>query len=572
MASRGVDALMVTDSDPHLSEYLSPQWKERSWLSGFTGSNGIFVVTQEKTALLTDSRYELQSKYQLGDKGTDIITTNKMSDLCEWLRLNLAPDAKVSFRGDCFSIKIIESIQKCLTSMKFCSMDLVSPLWHDRPQEQCKPIFVLREEFSGESMLKKISRVRTQMSQRNVQALLLTALDEIAWLFNVRGADAKNVPFVDAFALVLSDECYFFCDKRKIDDDVNSYFFENKIQIRDINELSDVLKQKQDVSMWADVSKLNFELYQQVRSVLKCTCPTPVCYFKSIKNETEISGIEKACVYDGVALVRFNIWLENALALGEKITEISVARKLYEFRSVQPDFWGESFDSIVAYADHGAVVHYSATTDKDVEILPKNFLLIDSGGQYFCGTTDITRNFVLGEISEQQRRDYTLVLKGNIALASAIFPEGTTGAHLDVLARQFLWKNNLNYGHGTGHGIGHFLSVHEGPQAIRCDQNAVALKPGMLTSDEPGIYREGEYGIRLENMILTENYTKSDFGSFFHFRTLTLFPFEKQAIDFSLLSDDEKLWLKNYNAEIWTKLSPSLSEEEKQWLKEKINY
>ncbi|MBE6312183.1 MAG: aminopeptidase P family protein [Bacteroidales bacterium] len=571
MKQQGIDALLVTDADPYLSEYPANCWKERSWLSGFTGSNGVFVVTCDKLLLWTDSRYRLQADIQMRGVQTDIFISNDFDDVSHWLRDNLVPGATVAFRGECFSASRIEKMESKLTGFSFKSADMLSALWHERPKRSSMPFFVFDDKFAGCNAMQKMQLVRSEMTENKVSALLLTALDEVAWLLNVRGTDVAYNPVAEGFLLLTEKKTALFCNEKKCTADLMRYFSALDVEVHAESELKSALE-RHDGAFWADMNVLNHDLYRLLRGKLIKKGHTPVCVCKAIKNKTEIAGIENACVKDGVAMVRFNVWLENALEAGERLTEILLAEKLRSYRAEQTDFCGESFAPIVAYADHAAIVHYSATSETDAVLRPSGFLLIDSGGQYSDGTTDITRTFVLGELTELQRLDYTLVLKGNVALASAIFPEKTTGAHLDVLARQFLWKNALDYGHGTGHGIGHFLNVHEGPQSIRRDQNAVEIKPGMLISDEPGVYRPREYGVRLENMILAENHTKSDFGSFFKFRTLTLFPFEKRAIIISMLSPEEQKWLDDYHAEVYNKLSPYLSENERGWLAERCRW
>jgi Xaa-Pro aminopeptidase len=575
MKKHHISACIIANSDPHLSEYIADYWKEREWISGFTGSNGVVALTLDKIALWTDSRYLLQAEQQLQGTNIDVFITNSsaLSDLTNWLKKQLTKEQHtIAINAEVFSVNAINEIEKEISDSQLTLVlsNLIDNLWENRPAIPAKKIFILEEKYAGKSTIEKLSDIRLEMSKDNADVLLITALDEIAWTFNIRGYDIEYNPLVIAYAMVEQKKCTLFIKKEKLTAETQSYLEKQGVLIKEYDDITTVVSSlSKEKKVLIDSAKTNYQLFDAISPA--CTIinkTSPVSILKSIKNETEIKGIKNACIKDGVALTRFFMWLEKNIGK-ETISEISIAEKLRAYRKEQALFFGESFSTIAGYKEHGAIVHYSATAETNTNIQTESFLLIDSGGQYFDGTTDITRTIALGKLTAQQKIDFTLVLKGHIAIATVRFPYGTCGFQLDTLARKALWDNYLNYGHGTGHGIGHFLNVHEGPQSIRPDGNNTVLKKGMILSNEPGVYKTNEYGIRTESMVLVKEDLKTEMGQFMQFETLTLFPIDKQAIDFSLLDEKEQVWLNNYHQQVVEKLSPHLNTEETNWLKQK---
>jgi Xaa-Pro aminopeptidase len=449
------------------------------------------------------------------------------------------------------------------------TFDFISEIWSERPALPSEKAFELEIKYTGVSAADKIKQLRANLEAKKLDTILLTALDEIAWLFNIRGNDIDYNPVVIAYAVVDRQKAVLFVDRGKITDELKISLNSNGVEIQSYNAVFDYLKQLSGAKIALDFSKVNRLLYSIVKQNNEVKdLVSPIILQKGIKNEVELAGIRSAMVRDGVALTHFFYWLEQHVADGN-LTEMSVAEKLRKFRSQQKLFFGESFGTIAGYAEHGAIVHYEADEKSNATLKPENFLLLDSGAHYFDGTTDITRTVALGKLTEQQKRDFTLVLKGHIALGMAQFPVGTRGSQLDILARKALWDNGLNYGHGTGHGVGHFLCVHEGPHNIRMNENPTTLQIGMVASNEPGLYRSGQYGIRSENLVTVVEAETTEFGKFLRFETLTLFPFDVSAIQIDLLTDAEKTWLNNYHQKVYEKLSPFLPDNEKEWLRAK---
>ncbi len=576
MKRENIDACIIPSSDPHLSEYIASHWKIREWISGFTGSAGTVVVTATKAGLWTDSRYFLQAGGELFASGIKLFKAGlpETPSITDWLGEELKEKKQLGFEGNMFSFseaeRIIQTMNKkgIIVNTQF---DPFSEIWEDRPSLPDNPLIVYSEEYSGKSSEKKIAEVKEKLIKADANCILLTALDEIAWTFNLRGSDVTANPVAIAYGFISDKESRIFVSSNKLTDEVRSYLNSQHIQISEYDDIKLYLsKLEENTHILVDKNKVNAALFESIPNHCKIVFESsPVTLLKSIKNQTEIDGFHNAMVKDGVALIHFFRWLENAIGT-EKVTEIDIAKRLIDFRSEQDLYVGESFATIAGFGEHGAIVHYSANEETNLEIKPEGFLLIDSGAQYFDGTTDITRTISLGNLSPQQKKDFTLVLKGHIAIATCCFPQGTRGAQIDVLARKALWDNGLNYLHGTGHGIGHFLNVHEGPQNIRMEENPTQLVPGMVISNEPGVYRTGEYGIRSENLVLVKEYQETDFGKFYNFETLTYFPFDTKAIDKTLLTNDEINWLNTYHQLVYEKLSLYLSEEEKSWLKEKI--
>ena len=573
IAQEQIQAFIIPSTDPHLSEYVAPHWQSREWISGFTGSAGTVVVTAKDAGLWTDSRYFLQAARQL--EGTCITLYKEMlpetPNIPEFLSAHLQEGDCVGIDGKMFSAEEVEHLQKELKKSGICIKSIADPmqlLWTDRPAMPLAPAFVYDTKYAGMSFTEKLPAVRQAMEATGADSLLLSALDEIAWLLNIRGNDVHCNPVVVSYLLIEKDKVNYFVQPQKVTPELAEYFSANGISVHPYEEIGDYLNSFNAHSILMNPAKTNYAIYSAIRpGCLIINGASPVALLKAIRNKQEIAGIHAAMQRDGVALVKFLKWLDEAVPAGKE-TEISVDKKLHTFRAAQPLYMGESFDTIAGYKEHGAIVHYEATPETDVTLKPEGFLLLDSGAQYLDGTTDITRTIALGPLTEEEKTDYTLILKGHIALAMAVFPEGTRGAQLDVLARMPIWKERMNYLHGTGHGVGHFLNVHEGPQSIRMNENPVALQPGMVTSNEPGVYKAGSHGIRTENLVLTVPAGEGMFRKYLKFETLTLCPICRKGIIKELLTAEEIGWLNDYHRTVYEKLSPDLNNDEREWLKE----
>ena len=573
IAQEQIQAFIIPSTDPHLSEYVAPHWQSREWISGFTGSAGTVVVTAKDAGLWTDSRYFLQAARQL--EGTCITLYKEMlpetPNIPEFLSAHLQEGDCVGIDGKMFSAEEVEHLQKELKKSGIRIKSIADPmqlLWTDRPAMPLAPAFVYDTKYAGMSFTEKLPAVRQAMEAAGADSLLLSALDEIAWLLNIRGNDVHCNPVVVSYLLIEKDKVNYFIQPQKVTPELAEYFSANGISVHPYEEIGDYLNSFNAHSILMNPAKTNYAIYSAIRpGCLIINGASPVALLKAIRNKQEIAGIHAAMQRDGVALVKFLKWLDEAVPAGKE-TEISVDKKLHTFRAAQPLYMGESFDTIAGYKEHGAIVHYEATPETDVTLKPEGFLLLDSGAQYLDGTTDITRTIALGPLTEEEKTDYTLILKGHIALAMAVFPEGTRGAQLDVLARMPIWKERMNYLHGTGHGVGHFLNVHEGPQSIRMNENPVALQPGMVTSNEPGVYKAGSHGIRTENLVLTVPAGEGMFGKYLKFETLTLCPICRKGIIKELLTAEEIGWLNDYHRTVYEKLSPDLNYDEREWLKE----
>lgn len=573
IAQKQIQAFIIPSTDPHLSEYVAPHWQSREWISGFTGSAGTVVVTAKDAGLWTDSRYFLQAARQL--EGTCITLYKEMlpetPNIPEFLSAHLQEGDCVGIDGKMFSAEEVEHLQKELKKSGIRIKSIADPmqlLWTDRPAMPLAPAFVYDTKYAGMSFTEKLPAVRQAMEAAGADSLLLSALDEIAWLLNIRGNDVHCNPVVVSYLLIEKDKVNYFVQPQKVTPELTEYFNVNGISVHPYEEIGDYLNNFNAHSILMNPAKTNYAIYSAIRpGCLIINGASPVALLKAIRNKQEIAGIHAAMQRDGVALVKFLKWLDEAVPAGKE-TEISVDKKLHTFRAAQPLYMGESFDTIAGYKEHGAIVHYEATPETDVTLKPEGFLLLDSGAQYLDGTTDITRTIALGPLTEEEKTDYTLILKGHIALAMAVFPEGTRGAQLDVLARMPIWKERMNYLHGTGHGVGHFLNVHEGPQSIRMNENPVALQPGMVTSNEPGVYKAGSHGIRTENLVLTVPAGEGMFGKYLKFETLTLCPICRKGIIKELLTAEEIGWLNDYHRTVYEKLSPDLNNDEREWLKE----
>lgn len=575
MKKNAIDAFIIPSNDPHMSEYPSEHWKCREWISGFDGSAGTVVVTADNAGLWTDSRYFLQADIQLNGTGISLFKEGlpETPSIEDFLIQTLPEGATVAVDGNLFSVASTQMLRKRFSTRNISLNTHFFPyceIWENRPLQPKDPMFVYPEKFAGESALSKRERILKALAKDGANALLMTTLDDIAWALNIRGTDVECNPVTTAYAFLSDKENIIFIDKDKLTDEARAYFDCNNILIASYDKVDDFLKNLSgNYCLLIDPDKVSDYLFSSINPACKVIQATaPVALLKAVKNSTEIAGFHDAMKRDGVALVRFFRWLEKAIPTGT-VTEKTVAEKLIEFRSQQDLFVGESFSTIAGFRGHGAIVHYHVTDESNVTITNNGFLLIDSGAQYFDGTTDITRTIILGKPTEEEKKHFTLVLKGHINLGMSCFPQGTRGDQLDAIARRYLWDLHLNYLHGTGHGIGHFLSVHEGPQNIRLNHNPTTLMPGMVTSNEPGLYITDKYGIRHENLVLTVEDGESEFGKFYRFETLTLCPFDQTGIDASLLSPKEIEWLNKYHQTVYEKLAPALNEEEKVWLAEK---
>ena len=573
LKEEGIDAFIIPSTDPHLSEYVAPHWQSREWISGFTGSAGTVVVTTKRAGLWTDSRYFLQAARQLEGKDIDLYKEMlpETPSISTFIKTYLGTGAVVGIDGKVFSTEAVKQLQDELKTNGIiikCINDPMNKIWKDRPAMPEDPAFIYETQYAGKSCGEKLTAIRKEMKKKGAEALLISALDEIAWTLNIRGNDVHCNPVVVSYLLISSNDVDFFIHPQKVTEELSIYLKETGVSIHSFEYIDYFLNNLSADTLLLDPSKTNYAVYSAVRPDCRIIeGASPVTLLKAIRNEQEIVGIHAAMQRDGVALVKFLKWLEEAIHTGKE-TEISVDKKLHELRAAQPLYMGESFDTIVGYKEHGAIVHYEATPETDVPLQPKGFLLLDSGAQYLDGTTDITRTIALGKLTEEEKIDYTLILKGHIALAMAVFPEGTRGAQLDVLARMPIWKHRMNFLHGTGHGVGHFLNVHEGPQSIRMNENPVGLQAGMVTSNEPGVYKAGSHGIRTENLILTIPAGEGMFGNYLKFETITLCPICKKGIIKEMLTIEEIEWLNEYHRKVYDKLAPDLNKEEQEWLKE----
>lgn len=572
MKERGLSAFIIPSTDPHSGEYVPAHWEARKWISGFTGSAGTAVITLNKGGLWTDSRYFLQAEAQLKDTGI-VLFKDRLEEtpsIAEWLGSELKPQDKVGIDGWVNAYSEAESLRNALATYGIeltVSEDPFQWIWKGRPALPLNAPFILPLAYAGVSASEKLDIIRNQLSKSQADGILISALDEIAWTLNLRGDDIHCNPVFISYLLITQENATLYIIKEKLTPELTAYLDDNKIGTCDYTQIENDLRHFPGKRIQLS-SETNLTLYlaaTQSGASIVMNHPSPVCLLKAIKNGTEIEGFRQAMKRDGVAMVRFLMWLEQAVPNGQE-TEIRIDQKLYELRAQQALFHGISFDTIAGYQEHGAIVHYEATPQTAYTLKPEGLLLLDSGAQYTDGTTDITRTIALGPVSEAQRIDYTLVLKGFIALSQAEFPQGTCGTQLDVLARQYMWKAGINYGHGTGHGVGHFLNVHEGPHQVRMNHMPALLQPGMTLTNEPGIYKAGRYGVRTENTMLIIESQTTEFGKFYKFEPLTLCPIDKTPICTEMLTSGEKQWLNEYHAYVYAQLSPLLNEEEKAWL------
>ncbi|MEG0771746.1 aminopeptidase P family protein [Clostridium sp.] len=573
MRERGIDAFIIPSDDNHGSEYVSEYFRTREWISGFTGSAGTAVVTLNEAHLWTDGRYFIQGAKEI--EGTSYILEKLgepgVKNHVEWLADNLKSGSTVAFNGKVFTVAALDSLKALFASRNInikIEEDLFQKLWNDRPAMPNGKMFIHELKYTGKSVIEKLAMVREEMQKEGATDFILASLDDIAWLLNLRGADVPCNPVFLSYLLMDDKACTLYIDREKLSDEISKYLEENNINIKGYEDIvNDITKLNENAVVTYDPTKTNVwiknALDNNVKIIEKRNITTDL---KARKNETELKNIENAMVKDGVAMVKFFNWLKKNIGK-EEITEITAADKLTQFRSEREGFVDISFSTISGYGPNGAIVHYHATNENHSKLEPRSLYLIDSGGQYLDGTTDITRTLALGELTEEEIIDYTSVLKGNIALTMAKFLYGIAGCNLDILARKPMWDRGINYNHGTGHGIGYLLNVHEGPHSIRKEVLNVPLEEGMVMSNEPGIYREGKHGIRLENLITVTKDMDTEFGRFMKFNVLTYCPFEIEAIKVELLSNEERQWLNNYHEVVYNKLESYLTEEEKAWLK-----
>jgi Xaa-Pro aminopeptidase len=579
MKENKIDAYLIPSSDPNIGEYIPDNWKIIAWLTGFKGSAASVVVTDIFAGLWTDSRYFVQAEKELAGSGFVLMKyiPAENNDFIEWLKAKLATGDSIGLDGRIFSIGQLRKLEKSVAEKVIkidTGCDLISGLWSDRPEQGALPAFDHSVAFCGKDRSSKIIEVRSEMERRGIDYHLLTSADDIMWLLNIRGNDIKYSPLILSFAIIGPEQILLFAEENKIPYKIAMEFDKLGIVLLPYEETAGIISDLDpEKTILISPGTTSASLFNSIPEGMKIIEGISIpARFKAVKNKVEIENIGRVMIKDGVALTKFFFWTEQYSGL-VSMSELSLAEKLNQLRSEQDNFLGLSFSPIVAFNEHGALPHYSATAESDSVIGNVGILLVDSGGQYLDGTTDITRTIAVGRPTAQQKKDFTLVLKGTIALAMAVFPYGTRGSQLDILARKALWENGLNYGHGTGHGVGFCLNVHEGPQNISPNAADVktSIESGMLISDEPAIYREGEYGIRIENLILCYENEETEFGKFLKFDTVSLCYIDKNLIDISLLDSKEIAWLNAYHSEVYEKLSPLLSDTEEYWLKEKTS-
>lgn len=573
MKANGIYATVIPQIDPHQSEYLADHWQARRYLSGFTGSAGDLVVTLDKALLWTDSRYFIQAARQLEGSGIVLMKDGlaETPSIAQWLTDNVHSGQYVGIDGMLFSHTAYRNLACKLAENKIeviTDFDPIDAVWTDRPSLPQDKIFIHELKYAGQSAADKLKAITDSLKSRRLDSMLVSALDEIAWTLNIRGTDVTCNPVATSFLFISPKGSTLFIDPAKTDNATVAYLAEAGVKTAPYDSIIDFLSTIPQQEVLVDDNRTAERICSALGSN-RHYGPSPIPMLKGCKNAIQVEGTRSAMERDGAALVKSFMEIERRIADGVPTTEITVAEILQKNRSAQPLYFDLSFDTIAGYAAHGAIVHYSATEESNATLQPTGLLLIDSGAQYLDGTTDITRTIALGTPTAQEKSDFTLVMKGHIALGTAIFPEGTRGAQLDALARQFLWQHGLSYLHGTGHGVGHFLNVHEGPQSIRLNENPTPLTPGMITSNEPGVYREGVHGIRCENLVLTVPAFTTEFGRFLKFETLTLFPFDRNLFDLSMMTPAEIRWVNDYHATVYARLSPLLTTEEQEWLRAK---
>ena len=566
-------AFIFPSTDAHQSEYVADHWMGRAWISGFDGSAGTAVVTMHSAALWTDSRYFLAAEEQL--KGTEFqlmkLKIPGTLSIAEWLGKELqdvdSPEVGLDGWVNSYSSTsgLIADLRKAGGITVRTNFDPLEEIWKDRPSIPLKPVEIQPMEFAGEDVSSKIKRIRLALRAQHADGMLVSALDDIAWTLNLRGTDVHCVPVFVSYLLIASDKVSLFVDEAKVSSEIRAYLESNGVSIYKYNKVEEGLKAYSEYNILLDSNETSYYLWKAVRCQEIVQASSPIPAMKAVKNESEIAGYRSAMLKDGVAMVKFLKWLLPAVEAGGE-TEISIDKKLTALRAEQKLFRDISFDTIAGYQAHGAIVHYEATPETDIPLKPEGLLLLDSGAQYQDGTTDITRTIALGPITEEMKHIYTLVLKAHIQLELAKFPDGASGTQLDALGRECMWREGFNFLHGTGHGVGSYLSVHEGPHQIRMEYMPTPLRAGMTLTDEPGLYLAGKFGVRIENTVLLSDYMKTEFGKFLQIEPLTLCPIDTAPIDLAMLMPEELAWLNEYHAKVYAELAPYLDEEEKKWL------
>lgn len=566
-------AFIFPSTDAHQSEYVADHWMGRAWISGFDGSAGTAVVTMHSAALWTDSRYFLAAEEQLN--GTEFqlmkLKIPGTPSIAEWLGKELqdvdSPEVGLDGWVNSYSSTsgLIADLRKAGGITVRTNFDPLEEIWKDRPSIPLNSVEIQPMEFAGEDVSSKIKRIRLALRAQHADGMLVSALDDIAWTLNLRGTDVHCVPVFVSYLLIASDKVSLFVDEAKVSSEIRAYLESNGVSIYKYNKVEEGLKAYSEYNILLDGNETSYYLWKAVRCQEIVQASSPIPAMKAVKNESEIAGYRSAMLKDGVAMVKFLKWLLPAVEAGGE-TEISIDKKLTALRAEQKLFREISFDTIAGYQAHGAIVHYEATPETDIPLKPEGLLLLDSGAQYQDGTTDITRTIALGPITEEMKHIYTLVLKAHIQLELAKFPDGASGTQLDALGRECMWREGLNFLHGTGHGVGSYLSVHEGPHQIRMEYMPTPLRAGMTLTDEPGLYLAGKFGVRIENTVLLSDYMKTEFGKFLQIEPLTLCPIDTAPIDLAMLMPEELAWLNEYHAKVYAELAPYLDEEEKKWL------
>lgn len=573
MKEKNIDAYIIPSCDAHQSEYVAEHWKSRAWISGFTGSAGTVVITKDEAGLWTDGRYYIQAEKQLEGSGIKLFKMREpnVPSTTEWISDTLSKDACVGFDGKTFSTAAVKNMKKKFSKKNLkvnSEYDLIDAIWTDRPELPDDKIYTHEVKYAGKSRLEKIQEVRKYMQKQETNYYLISGLEDIAWLFNIRGNDVANNPVIISYALISDKEAYIFISENKVPENVRKELENEGITVKGYDDIQGYLKSlKDNDSVLYNSNKINLWLFNSIPEKCKKIDKRDITtHLKAIKNDVEIENLKRCQIKDGVAMVKFLYWLDNTVGK-EKVTEISATDKLEGFRAQQDLFVEVSFDTIAGYKEHAAMMHYKATPDSDYELKREGMFLVDSGGQYLDGTTDITRTIVLGKLSEEEKFDFTLTLKGHIALSRAVFLYGTTGTQLDILARKPLWEQGIDYKCGTGHGVGFFSTVHENPQRIGPQLSDVKIEESMVTTNEPGVYKEDRHGIRIENDLLTVQDKETEFGKFMKFETISFCPIDLEGINVDMLTNEEKEWLNDYHKDVYDKLSPYLDEDEKVWLK-----
>ena len=573
MKREHLSAFIFPSTDAHQSEYVADHWRGREWISGFNGSAGTAVVTMKSAALWTDSRYFLAAEEQLEGTGYQLMRLKMEGTptIAEWLGKELqdVQSPEVGLDGMVNSYNYVKDLSYSLRKLGGITLrtnlDPLEQIWENRPSLPANPVEIQSLEYAGETLVSKVARIRKSLRELHADGMLVSALDDIAWTLNLRGTDVHCNPVFVSYLLIESDKVSLFVDDNKLSLEVKQYLQDNQVSLYNYNKVEKCLESYSEYNILLDGDETSYYLWKTVKCQEIVAAASPISAMKAVKNKAEIEGYRSAMLKDGVAMVKFLKWLKPAVEAGGQ-TEISIDEKLTSLRAEQKLFRDISFDTIAGYAQHGAIVHYEATPETDVVLKPEGLILIDSGAQYQDGTTDITRTIALGAVSEEMKHIYTLVLKAHIQLELVKFPDGASGTQLDAVGRECMWREGYNFLHGTGHGVGSYLCVHEGPHQIRMEWMPTPLRAGMTLTDEPGLYLAGKFGVRIENTVLISDYMSTEFGKFLQIEPLTLCPIDTTPIDVDMLLPEEIDWLNAYHHSVYEKLSPFLDEEEKIWL------